>query len=107
MNISANILGMGSAATPLGIKAIESMNEDNPDKTTVTYPMTMLIVICCTVLQFLPATIMGLMSSAGSKNPASIVLPSIISSILSTTIGIILVKISHFFSEKIKSRRKK
>ena len=92
MNISANMLGMGGAATPLGIKAIESMNKDNPDKTTVTYPMTMLIVICCTVLQFLPTSIMGLMSSAGSKNPASIVFPSVLASILSTTIGIILVK---------------
>lgn len=104
MNISANMLGMGGAATPLGIKAIESMNKDNPDKTTVTYPMTMLIVICCTVLQFLPTSIMGLMSSAGSKNPASIVFPSILASILSTTIGIILVKVTHLISQRRKRR---
>ena len=107
MNISANMLGMGGAATPLGIKAIESMNKDNPDKTTVTYPMTMLIVICCTVLQFLPTSIMGLMSSAGSKNPASIVFPSILASILSTTIGIILVKVTHLSSQRRKRRKDK
>ena len=107
MNISANMLGMGGAATPLGIKAIESMNKDNPDKTTVTYPMTMLIVICCTVLQFLPTSIMGLMSSAGSKNPASIVFPSILASILSTTIGIILVKVTHLISQRRKRRKDK
>ncbi len=107
MNISANMLGMGSAATPLGIKAIESMNKDNPDKTTVTYPMTMLIIICCTVLQFLPTTIMGLMSSAGSKNPSSIVFPSILASILSTITGVLLVKISHFISSKIKGGKNK
>ena len=105
MNISANMLGMGGAATPLGIKAIESMNKDNPDKTTVTYPMTMLIIICCTVLQFLPSSIMGLMSAAGSKNPASIVFPSILASILSTITGIILVKITHRIS--LKRRKKK
>ena len=107
MNISANMLGMGGAATPLGIKAIESMNKDNPDKTTVTYPMTMLIVICCTVLQFLPTSIMGLMSSTGSKNPASIVFPSILASILSTTIGIILVKVTHLISQRRKRRKDK
>lgn len=106
MNMSANMLGMGSAATPLGIKAIESMNKDNPDKSTVTYPMTMLIIICCTVLQFLPASIMGLMSSAGSKNPSSIIIPAILASILSTTVGIILVKLSHLFSSKKKGKKK-
>ncbi|MBR2908934.1 MAG: hypothetical protein IKC11_01130 [Clostridia bacterium] len=103
MNMSANILGMGSAATPLGIKAIESMQKDNPQKDSATYPMTMLIVVCCCVLQFLPTTIMGLMSSAGSKNPASIVFPAILSSTISTIIGILLVKLSHLFS----SRRRK
>jgi len=106
MNISANMLGMGGAATPLGIKAIESMNKDNPDKTTITYPMTMLIVICCNVLQFLPTSIMGLMSVAGSTNPSSIVFPSILASILSTTIGIILVKLTHFISTKLKGKKK-
>lgn len=105
MNMSANMLGMGSAATPLGIKAIESMNEDNPDKSSATYPMTMLIIICCTVFQFLPTSIMGLMASSGSKNPASIVFPSILASLLSTTTGILLVKLSHFISSKKKRRK--
>ena len=104
MNMSANMLGMGSAATPLGIKAMESMQKDNSDKTTASYPMTMLIIICCTVFQFLPTSIMGLMSSAGSKNPASIVFPSILASLLSTSIGILLVKLSHVLSSK--KRRK-
>lgn len=102
MSISANMLGMGSAATPLGIKAMESMNKDNPDKSTVTYPMTMLIIVSCTVLQFLPTTIMGLMSAAGSKSPSSIVFPSILASTLSCAAGIILVKLTHFISSKLK-----
>lgn len=105
--MSANMLGMGGAATPLGIKAIESMQKDNPDKSTVTYPMTMLIIVCCTVLQFLPTSIMGLMSIAGSKNPSSIVFPSILASILSTTIGVILVKLCHFLSSHKKGGKNK
>lgn len=105
MNMSANILGMGSAATPMGIKAIESMNKDNPDKSSVTYPMTMLIIISCTVIQFLPASIMGLMSASGSKNPASIVFPTIIASLLSCITGIILVKITHAIGSRIKRRK--
>lgn len=100
LNMSANMLGMGSAATPFGIKAIESMQKDNPDKSTVTYPMTMLVVICCNVLQFLPTSIMGLMSASGSQNPASIVFPSILASLLSTTVGVIIVKLCHAFSKK-------
>ncbi len=107
MSMSANMLGMGGAATPLGIKAMESMNEDNDSPGTVTYPMTMLIIVSCTVLQFLPTSIMGLMTSAGSKNPASVIFPSILTSILSTTVGVILVKLTHHFSSKRKNRRKK
>ncbi len=107
MSISANMLGMGGAATPLGIKAIESMNKDNPDKTTITYPMTMMIILSCTVLQFLPTSIMGLMSASGSKNPASIVFPSILASILSTLSGVIIVKLVHFFSTRRSARRQR
>jgi len=92
MNISANILGMSSAATPLGIKAIESMGKN---KTKATFPMIMLAVISCTGFQFLPNTIMGLMTTSGSKNATSIILPSIIAGLFSTVIGIALTKIIH------------
>lgn len=95
MNISANLLGMSGAATPLGIKAIESMQKDNKNKSTVTFPMIMLIAISCSSVQFLPTSIIGMLSSAGSSNPTGIVLPSIICSILSTTITILLVYIFH------------
>ena len=97
MNMSANILGMNGAATPLGIKAIESMGKD---KTKATFPMIMLVVISCTSLQLLPTSIMGLMTAAGSKNSSSIILPSILASFLSTTIAIILVRITHHFRKK-------
>lgn len=105
MSMSANMLGMGGAATPLGIKAMESLQEDNKNKDEVSYPMTMLIIISSTVLQFLPTSIMGLMSSSGSKNPTSIILPAILTSICSSVVGIILVKLWHMISSKRKKRK--
>ena len=102
MNISANLLGMSGAATPLGIKAIESMQKDNPNKSVVTFPMIMLIAISCSSIQLLPTSIIGMLSNAGSKNPTAIILPSILSSIISTTISIILVYIFHFIFDRKK-----
>lgn len=105
MSMSANMLGMGGAATPLGIKAMESLQEDNPNKDQVSYPMTMLIIISSTVLQFLPTSIMGLMSSSGSENPSAIILPAILTSICSSIVGIILVKLWHAITSKRKKRK--
>lgn len=102
MNISANLLGMSGAATPLGIKAIESMQKDNPDKTTITFPMIMLIAISCSSVQILPTSIIGMLASAGSKNPTGIILPSIICSFISTTIAILLVYLFHFIFDRRK-----
>lgn len=100
MNISANLLGMSGAATPLGIKAIESMQKDNPKKSTVSFAMIMLIAISCSSVQLLPTSIIGMLSNAGSKNPTSILTPSIICSIVSTTLSILLVYLFHFICDK-------
>ena len=104
MNMSANLLGMNGAATPMGIKAIESMNEDNT-KGEVSFPMTMLIILSCTSLQLLPTSIIGIMTSAGSTNASSIILPSLIAGLLSTITGIILAHLYNFLKSK-KIRRK-
>ena len=107
MNISANLLGMNGAATPLGIKAIESMQKDNPNKTTATFPMIMLVAISCSSLQLLPTSIIGMLANAGSSKPTSIILPSILCSIVSTLITILLVYLFHFiFDRKKKSKQK-
>lgn len=103
MNISANLLGMSGAATPLGIKAIESMQKDNPNKNTVSMPMIMLIAISCSSVQLLPTSIIGMLSTAGSKNPTSIILPSVVCSVVSTTIAILLVVI---FNKIFPNKRK-
>ena len=100
------MLGMNGAATPLGIKAIESMNKHNTTG-KATFPMIMLVVICCTSIQILPTSIIGMLSSAGASNPSSIILPSLIAGFGSTIIGIILVKLFNFIENKIIKRRQK
>ena len=102
MNISANLLGMSGAATPLGIKAIESMQKDNPNKSIVSFPMILLIAISCSSVQLLPTSIIGMLASAGSTNPTGIILPSIICSFLSTAIAILLVYAFHIILDKHK-----
>jgi len=102
MNISANLLGMGGAATPLGIKAIESMQKDNQNKQTATFPMIMLVAISCSSVQLLPTSIIGMLANANSKNPSGIIIPSIICSIISTTIAILLVYLFKALTRKRK-----
>ena len=104
MNISANMLGMGGAATPMGIKAIESMNEDNKSG-NVTYPMTMLIILSCTSLQLLPTSIIGIMTNAGSSSASSIIVPSLIAGLASTIVGILLVKVYHKLTSRANRRK--
>ena len=106
MNMSANILGMNGAATPLGIKAIESMNKNNTSG-KATFPMIMLVVICCTSIQIFPSTIVGMLTSASSTNPSAIVLPSIVAGTISTIIGIVLVRLCNFVDKRIEKRKNK
>lgn len=105
LNISANMLGMGGAATPMGIKAIEAMNEDNTSG-QVTPSMTMLIILSCTSLQLLPTSIIGIMTNAGSQNASAIILPSLLAGFLSTIVGILLVKLYNRIKNKHNKEKK-
>lgn len=102
LNVSSNILGLGSAATPFGIKAMQGMD----DKTgTATKTMIMLVVVNSTGLQVLPTTVIGLRAIAGSSAPSSILLPTIISTFVPTVLGILLVNL-FFKLYKRKSEKK-
>lgn len=90
LNFSANLLGMGGAATPLGIKAMECM-QDGTDKATDN--MILFMVINSTSIQLLPATIIGMRAAAGSQSASDIILPSLVATTLSTLIGVILAKV--------------
>lgn len=85
MNISANMLGLSNAATPLGIKAMEELQTINVEKGTASNPMVMFMAINTASIQFIPATTIAVLAAAGSREPTAI----IGSTLLATTIGTI------------------
>ena len=89
-NIVANIFGLGSAATPFGIKAMESMQKLNKKKDTATNSMITFLLINTCGLTLIPTTIISLRLMYNSNNPSSIVLPCLISTTLSTIFGLII-----------------
>lgn len=93
MNMIANILGLGNAATPLGIKAMKSMQEKNINKNKLSNSMMMFIVINTASLQIIPTTVIAIRSSLKSINPTSIVVPVWVATICSVITGIIITKI--------------
>lgn len=93
MNIMANLLGMGNAATPLGIKAVSHLDELNPRKGTATDEMCALVVLNTASLQLIPTTLISLRQSYGAASPGDVILPIWICEICALTVGIILTKI--------------
>ena len=73
MTISANMLGLGNAVTPLGIKAMQELQKLNPDKDAASPAMCTLLALCTTGFTLVPATVIALRTAAGSVNPAEIV----------------------------------
>ena len=92
MNISANLLGLGNAATPMGIGAVRSMKRGR-NKAIATTNMIMLVVISATSLQIFPSTVISMRAAAGSANPADFLLPCIAATVTSTIAGIAGVKL--------------
>ena len=100
MNIIANILGLGNAATPLGLKAMESMQKENPKKDTLSNPMMMFIVINTASIQLIPTTVIAIRNSLNSQNPTSIIFPTWIATILAGISGIFVTKLLIKFTDK-------
>ena len=98
MNISANMLGLGNASTPLAIKAMKRMDSGSP---IASPAMIMLIVINASSIQLLPTTVIGLRQAAGSTCAADIILPTLITTICTTLLAIVLAKLC----QKIFKRR--
>ena len=92
MNIIANILGLGNASTPLGLKAMESMQKENPKKDTLSNPMMMFIVINTASIQLIPTTVIAIRNSLNSQNPTSIIFPTWIATILAAITEIFVTK---------------
>ncbi|MCR4435003.1 MAG: nucleoside recognition domain-containing protein [Clostridiales bacterium] len=92
MNLVANFLGLGNAATPLGIKAMNELQKLNPKKDTATDDMSMFLVLNTAAVQLVPATVIALRSAAGSLNPAEITVTVWIASISATLAGVTAAK---------------
>ena len=89
-NIAANMLGLGSAATPAGLKAMKELQEINPKKDTASPPMITFLVLNTAGVTIIPTTILALRVAYNSSNPSEIILPAIISTACSSIAGITL-----------------
>ena len=85
MNMIANILGLGNAATPLGLKAMKSMQKENKNKDVLSNSMAMFIVLNTASIQLIPTTVIAIRNSLGSQNPTGIVFPVWIATICAAT----------------------
>lgn len=94
MNIIANMLGLGNAATPLGLKAMNSLQKENSDKETLSNSMAMFIVLNTASLQLIPTTVIAIRTSLNSGNPTAIIFPVWISTLVALSAGIISSKIA-------------
>ncbi|KNY27154.1 nucleoside recognition domain-containing protein [Pseudobacteroides cellulosolvens] len=93
MNMAANFFGLGNAATPLGLKAMKELQNHNNVKDTASDSMIMFLILNASAIQLVPATIIALRSSAGSTNPAEVIVPIWVASACAAATGIIAVKI--------------
>lgn len=93
MNLSANMLGLDNAATPLGLKAMEQLQELNPHKETASNPMIMFLVLNTSGLTIIPISIMVYRAQMGAAQPTDVFVPLLLSTFFSTLAGIICVSI--------------
>ena len=93
MNMVANLLGMGNAATPLGIKAMKELDKVNRFRTDASDEMCMFVVVNTASLQLIPATVIALRQTFGSANPAEIVVPTWVCSVCAIAVGVTAAKL--------------
>lgn len=92
-NMVANMVGLGNAATPFGLKAMESLQKINPNKNVASRSMITFLVLNTAGLTIIPTTVISLRLMHGSTNPTEILLPCIIATFFSTMCGLILDRI--------------
>ncbi len=93
MNMAANMLGLDNAATPLGLKAMKSLQDLNPVKDTATNPMIMFLVMNTSGLVIIPVSILAFRAEGGAAQPTDIFIPILIATFIATLVGIIITGI--------------
>jgi len=104
LNMGANVMGLGDAATPMGLKAMQELQTINPDKDTASDAMCMFLAINSSSVQLIPVMVISMRAAAGSKNPAEIILVGIIATACSTTVAIIVAK---FYARRARRKRER
>lgn len=89
-NIAANMMGLGSAATPFGLKAMSELQKINKDKDTASVPMITFLVLNTAGVTIVPTTVLALRIAHGSANPSEIILPGVIATFCSSIGGLLL-----------------
>lgn len=89
-NLSANILGLGNAATPMGLKAMQELQKLNPNKDTASRSMITMLAMNTSSLTIIPTTVIGYRIATGSQNPVEIVGAAIFASMISTSVAILV-----------------
>lgn len=94
MNLSANMLGLDNAATPMGLKAMKELQELNPKKDTATNPMIMFLVLNTSGLILIPISIMMYRAQMGAAQPTDVFIPILLTTTVSTLVGVVAVSIA-------------
>jgi spore maturation protein A len=93
MNVSANVLGLGNAATPFGLKAMEELETLNPHPGTASDAQALFAALNTASVQLVPATVIALRAAAGSRAPEEIVGPTLLASLCGATVAVAAAKL--------------
>ncbi len=100
MSVAANMLGLNNAATPLSIKAMEELQSLNPVKETATNAMVTFMALNTSGVQLIPATMIGVLVAAGSRNPTAIIASTLVATAIGTVAAVVAAKMLERFYPK-------
>lgn len=100
MNFTANAFGLANAATPFGIRAMEQLQKENPDKKSASNSMCLFLGMNTAGFQIIPTTVIAVLVGIGYKNPTEIIAPTFIVTLIAFTSAIIMAKLGQYFSIK-------
>ena len=93
LSFSANALGLANAATPIGLKVMEELQEENKDKESASDAMCVFLAMCTAGFQLVPATVIAILVGAGAKNPTEIIAPTMLVTAIAFLSSIMIAKI--------------
>ncbi len=100
LNVSANMLGLGNAATPLGIESMKRLQEINPDTARASDEMVVFVVMNTAAMRIIPTTVAALRGQYGSAEPMAILLPSLLTSASALAVGLTVARLGCLFKRR-------